>query len=149
MCLSFLASGLVAAPALELALHLVQASAQPFDGSRDLPDIIAGDGPCLIDSRHGWPTGLLSGVRAVWEAITLITKAEGVAELEVGAAPIRVAPKGRGVLSKGRREAEEAGDKDHDGHRSSMNRSAGPVEPPQRRYREGWNEAMPLSLESP
>jgi hypothetical protein len=145
---SFFASGLIAAPALELALHLVQASAQPFNGSRDLPDIVAGDGPCLIDSGHSWG-GLSSGVRAVWEAIALIAEAEGVAELEVGAAPIRIPPHGRGVLGDGRREAEEAGDKDHDAHRSSMNRSAGGVEPPQKRYRARWNEAMPLSLESP
>ncbi|GEO18734.1 hypothetical protein MAE02_64300 [Microvirga aerophila] len=136
---SLFASGLVAAPALELAFHVVQPAAQPFNGPGDVPDVIAGHRPCLIDSRHGLSTGLLSGVWAVWavwavwEAITLIAEAEGVAKFEVGAAPIGIPPKGWGILSKGRSEAEEADDKDHGPHRPSMNRSAGPVEPPQRR----------------
>jgi hypothetical protein len=47
----------------------------------------------------------MSDVGTVWSSIPLVAQAEGIAELEVYASPIRIAPHGRGFLRHGRSEA--------------------------------------------
>jgi hypothetical protein len=68
---------LVAASALELPLHVIQPAAQPLDGTRDIPDVIAGDGAFLIGG-HAWRAGFAPHVWTIGRAIPLVAKAEGV-----------------------------------------------------------------------
>ncbi len=124
-CLS--ASRRVAAPTLKLAPHVIQPSAQPFDGPRDVSDIVASDGTFLING-HGWQTGFASRIGAVWRAIPLVAKTEGIPEPEVNASAIRVPPDRGRFLGEGRGKAENAADEDRGSHHHSMAGGSRPVE---------------------
>ncbi len=117
--------GLIAAPALELSLDVVQSPAQAFDGSRDVADVIAGEHLFLVRRRR---TEVASCVRAIWQPITLVAEAESVSELEVDASPVRVSPDRGTFLGDDRRNAQKADDEDRASHCHSMTRSVGPVE---------------------
>ena len=86
-------------------------------------------------SDGGMDAGLASRLTnwTVRQAIPLIAQAQAIAELEVGAAPIRVSPKRWGFLRHGRGNAEEEGNQGHGSHHPSMDRNAGRVEPPKKR----------------
>ncbi len=87
----------------------------------------------MVRRGHGW-AGLPSGVRTVRQAIALIAQAESVSELEIGASALRIPPHRRSVLGNGRGGDKDADDEERGSHQHSMTPSAGPVEPPQRRY---------------
>lgn len=123
---------LIAAPALVLPPDVVQPAAQPFDRPRDIADIIARHRFRRGGRRRGG-AALPFRVGAIRSAIALMTQAEGVAEPEVGAAGLRIAPEGRNLLGEGRSSAEEAGHEDHSSHHFSMQRGTGPGEEAQRR----------------
>jgi hypothetical protein len=74
---------LVATPALELPLHVIQPARQTFDGSGDVVNIIAGYSSCLVGRRRRRQASIPSGIRAVWQAITLVAEAESVPESKV------------------------------------------------------------------
>lgn len=123
---------LVAASPFELSLDVVHSPVQPFDGSGDLSNVIAGDCRILLGRRYERGPGFSSHVWTVWQSIPLVTQAQVIAELEVGAAPIRVSPKRWGFLRNARGNAEEEGGKDYGSHHYSMNRNVERVEPPKK-----------------
>jgi hypothetical protein len=118
---------LEASPALVLPPQVIELAGQSFDGPCDIPNIIAGDGSLAV-GRYGRLIGFAPRIWAVWQPIALVAQAEGVPEPKVGAAAVRIAPEGWGVLSHNRSRAEEAGDQDHGSHGHSMTRELGSVE---------------------
>ena len=119
---------LVAAPTLELPLHVVHPAVQPFNRPRDLANVIAGDCCLWIGRSHGRGASLTSDVGTVRQAIPLVTQAESIAKLEVEASSIRIAPYGGGILCSCRSNAEEDGNQGHGSHRHSMAQGSGPVQ---------------------
>jgi hypothetical protein len=112
--------------ALVLSPQVIELAGQSLDGSGDIPNIIAGDH--LAIEGHGWRIGLAPCVWTVRLAVPLVSQVEGIPEPEVGAAAIRIAPEGWGILSDGRDRAEDAGDQDYGSHGHSMARGLRSVE---------------------